>query len=214
MKRILLSIPNQHWISTYVMEKVIYIMRDGRYKVRLIMPSHKPYENNLHHIVNDFIKGGYDYWLNIDADNPPQNNPLDLVELDKDIIGLPTPVGNYLGNGERPVFLNAFDYYSETDNYREHIKKESLQEVDAVGTGCILIAKRVFNRVDLQKGAFTRKLHEDGTVWKGNDISFCERARANGFRIYAHYDYICDHMSEVSLLKINTAYGKMYKGGN
>jgi len=53
----------------------------------------------------------------------------------------------------------------------------------------------------MQKGAFTRKLNPDGTVDKGNDISFCERAREAGFGIFAHFDYPCDHMCEISLLE-------------
>lgn len=183
-------------------------MHDKRYNVKIEMPSNKPYENNQHHIVNDFIEGDYDFWLSIDADNPPLNNPLDLVELDKDIIGLPTPVWHYTGKeGERPIYWNAYDYDSNVDAYREHQERDGLQEVDAVGTGCFLIAKRVFQDKELQKGAFTRKQNKDGTVDKGNDISFCERARNRGFNIYCHFGYPCDHMVEVSLNEVAKSYG-------
>ena len=63
----------------------------------------------------------------------------------------------------------------------------------------------------MQKGCFTRKLNSDGTVDKGNDISFCERARENGFEIYTHYNYMCDHFSELSLREMNRHYMEYHK---
>lgn len=216
-KTVLVSIPNQHWIHTSVGHREHWLLGDARYSVRIIKPAHKPYVNNLHHIVVDFIKGNYDYWLNIDSDNPPTKNPLDLIELDKDIIGLPTPVWHFTGEdkpGERPYYFNAYDYDSSVDAYREHQPQEGLQKVDAVGTGCVLFAKRVFQNQVLQQGAFHRKWNEDGTVNKGNDMSFCERARTQGFEIWAHYDYPCDHFTELSMLEMIRAFHQMYQGGS
>tara|TARA_Y100000310_G_C20698933_1_gene827872 strand:- start:3192 stop:3836 length:645 start_codon:yes stop_codon:yes gene_type:complete len=190
-----------HWVHKGVVRKLLMLQLDGRYKLSIIMPSHKPFENNLHHIRNDFIKSTCDYWLTIDADNPPSQNPLDLVELDKDIMGFPTPIIHFdrKSLGDQPVYWNAYDYVKHADSYRPHTPFEGLQKVDAVGTGCVLFARRVFENKELQKGAFNRKLNPDGTVYKGNDISFCERAREQGFEIFAHYDYPCDHMNELSV---------------
>jgi len=201
MAHILVSVPNQHWIHKLVMQKIMYMQLDGRHKLSIILPSHKPFENNLHHIINDFVKGAFDFWLTMDADNPPLNNPLDLIELDKDILGLPTPIVHFDKDhlGDAPVYWNAYDYVKESDAYRPHVPFEGLQKVDAVGTGCVLFAKRVFEHGELRKGAFTRKLNWDGTVNKGNDISFCERARECGFEIFAHYDYPCGHVNEIEV---------------
>ncbi len=194
MTGILITVPNEHWIQKNVVHKLMLLQMDGRYRIRFEFPSHRPYENNLHHIVKDFIESDFDFWLSMDADNPPTKNPLDLIELDKDIIGLPTPVWHWQGKpGERPIYWNAYDYDSSVDAYREHIPKEGLQQVDCIGTGCFLIAKRVFQHAGMQNGAFTRKLYPNGTVNKGNDMSFCERARARGFEIWAHYGYPCRH---------------------
>lgn len=170
------------------------LQMDGRYRLRFEFPSQRPYENNLHHIVVEFVESGFDFWLSMDSDNPPTKNPLDLIELNKDILGLPTPVWHWEGKpGERPIYWNAYDYDSSSDAYWEHTPKVGLQKVDAIGTGCFLIAKRVFEHPGMRNGAFTRKLYPDGTVNKGNDMSFCERARARGFEIWTHYDYPCRH---------------------
>jgi len=213
MESILITVPNLHWIHQHVVHKLLLLQLDGRYKITIKLPSHKPYENNLHHIVNDFVKEGYDFWLNIDADNPSIKNPLDLVELDKDIIGLPTPIWHYkkVKRRERPVYWNGYDYVKKDDAYIEHLPREGLQEVDAVGTGCVLISRRVFENSNMRKAPFERKLNEDGTVNKGNDISFCERARDNGFKIYCHYGYQCDHFSELSLIETVNAFRNLYE---
>jgi hypothetical protein len=190
----------------------VKLLSDGRYDTQLIVPTNNPYENNLHHIVVDFLKGGYDYWLNIDADNPPMNNPLDLVELDKDIIGCPTPVYHFTDKvkNERPWYENAYKYVPKDDAYLEWPTKQGLQEVDAMGTGCILIARRVFDHPVMRQGAFTRKLYPDGTVNKGNDLSFCERAKDVGFKIWAHYDYRCQHFNELEMHEVIRAFHGVY----
>lgn len=192
---------------------MLELMKETRHDIKITMPSRKPYENNLHHIVVDFIKGDYDFWLNMDSDNPPLNNPIDLADLNKDIIGLPTPVSHFdgKGSGDIPVYLNAYDYVPRADAYRPHGMFEGLRKIDAVGTGCVLFARRVFEHPEMQKGCFTRKLNSDGTVDKGNDISFCERARENGFEIYTHYNYMCDHFSELSLREMNRHYMEYHK---
>jgi len=211
-KKVLVSVTNEHWIHKTVVKRMLQLIQDTRYEIRIIMPSHKPYENNLHHIVNDVLKDGHDFWLNIDSDNPPEKNPLDLVELDLDVVGLPTPIICFAGDGEGdvPVYLNAYDYVPEADAYRPHKTMKGLRRVDAVGTGCVLFSRRVFEHPEMQKGCFTRKLNPDGTVNKGNDFSFCERATENGFKIYAHYDYFCGHFSEVEINEMNKHYGELF----
>jgi len=99
--------------------------------------------------------------------------------------------------------------WPEKDAYREHQEKRGLQKVDAVGTGCFLVHKRVFNK-EMQKAPFQRQYHEDGRVNKGNDISFCERARKQGFKIFAHYDYPCMHFNELELNEVCRAFDNLY----
>lgn len=209
--KILISIPNESWIHKHCVFALLKLQQDKRYHTTFILPTHRPFENNLHHIVVDFIKGDYDFWLSFDSDNPPIDNPLDLVALDKDIIGFPTPVWHYKGKDkERPLYYNAYKYVAEQDAYTEWPIREGLQKVDAIGTGCFLVARRVFENPEMQKGVFTRKLHPDGRVERGNDISFCERAREQGFEIYAHYDYPCNHFNELELNEVVRAFTGLY----
>jgi len=205
--------PANPWIHKRVVFVLMNLSQDKRAKI--ILPTHNPYENNLHHIVNDFMEGDYTHWLNIDADNPPMKNPLDLLEYDRDIMGLPTPVWHFdepnVKKGERPIYWNAYDYVEEEDAYREHKEKKGLQKVDAIGTGCFLISRRVFLNPEMRKKPFERQLNEDGTVNKGNDLSFCERATKQGFEVFAHYDYPCMHFNELELNEVARAFMNLYE---
>lgn len=144
----------------------------------------------------DFLSSGEDYWLSMDDDNPPLRNPLDLIELDCDLIGLPTPVWHSSVRGDRPFYLNAMD---EADGgFKPHSQCEGLQEVDAIGSGCFLVSRRVMLAVAYQH-PFARVWGDDGLVEIGGDFSFCRKVRKAGFRVWAHYDYQCDHYNELSL---------------
>lgn len=213
-EKIFVSVPNTGSIHKLVSLVTNRLLVDKRYACTIIYPTHNPYENNLHHIVNDFMAGDYDFWLNIDSDNPPEANPLDLVCYNLDIIGLPTPIWHFTdkARGERPIYENAYKYVPEKDAYTEWPVKNGLQRVDAVGTGCVLYSRRVFENPEMRKAPFRRTYNTDGTVDKGNDIAFCERAISQGFLIFTHYDYRCKHFNELELHEVGKAFYELYKG--
>lgn len=197
----LVSVCNTGWLHKSV---VFTLLRLLKYDVQIILPTHNPYENNLHHVVVDFLESKHEWWLNVDSDNPPTNNPLGMLELNLDIVGLPTPVWHYKGEkGERPIYWNVYE--SKGEAYTEWMPREGLQKVDAIGTGCFLAHRRVFEHPDM-KACFQRTYDIEGRVDKGNDIAFSERARAAGFSIWAHFDYPCDHYNELPLNEVLRAF--------
>ncbi len=144
----------------------------------------------------------------MDDDNPPLRNPLDLVSLDLDVVGLPTPVWHC--DGETfPYYPNAMRKVK--DGYKPITVEgvpTGLVEVDAVGTGCCLIARRVlvelFTRCEGNpaEAPFMRRWNDRGLVEAGNDFAFCDRARAAGFRVWAHFGFECDHYKELPLREV------------
>lgn len=207
--KVFVTFPCLHWVHKTISHTSNKLLMDNLgYSLHVDYPTYKPFENNLHHCVVQFLNSGADYWLSIDDDNPPNRNPLELVALDRDIIGLPTPVWNHKGNGDYPIYLNAYRYVKERDAYVAWPTQEGLQNVDAVGTGCILMARRVFENAQMRRAPFQRTYNADGTVDKGNDIAFCERARKNGFQVWAHFDYQCKHFCELELSEVADAFAK------
>lgn len=207
--KVLVSVCNDPpWIHKRVVFVLLKLQQDPRYQVTIILPTHKPYEQALNRVCKD-LKEKYidhDFWLNIDADNPPVNNPLDLIELDKDIIGLPTPVWHDAVKGDQPYYYNALVKKDGTDGWMPAIS-EGLTEVDVVGSGCMLIHRRVIEMV--KRPWFMREYDEDGIVVKGHDYLFCEKAQSCGFKIYAHMNYPCEHYVETDLHSQIRAFNEM-----
>ena len=195
----------------HVVFALLRLQTDTRYRLKIILPTHNPYENNLCHIVSQILSEDHDYWLSFDADNPPMNNPLDLVELDKDIIICPTPqwhtTRESIEKGDYPIFWNCMD--AVEGGFREHAEKSGLQEIDAGGSGCMLVSRRVLEQI---AKPFYRTTYHDGTVEQGPDFTFCMRAKAAGFRVWAHYDYPCRHFKEVELTEAIQAFGAVSCG--
>ena len=90
--RVLVTVPNMGWIRRELFQVLLDCAADRRYDVRLHLPCAVPLENNQHQIINKMKEEGYDFWLNFDDDTAVMGNPLDLVELNKDIIGCPYPL--------------------------------------------------------------------------------------------------------------------------
>lgn len=178
------------------------------HNVSFMFPTWSPYEHNIHRCWQQAIDDGADFMLSMDDDNPPTKNPLDLVELDFDLVGLVTPVWHSAVRGDRPFYFNAYDYVGEA-GYKPHEPCEGLQEVDAIGSGCFLVARRVLLALRDQQ-PFARQWNKNGTVHKGADISFCEKAKAAGFRIFASYDHLCDHFNTLPLLEVISAFGALH----
>lgn len=210
MTSVYLTVPNgDGWLHKHVHFAVIKILQDGRYRVRHDCPTHSPYVNNLHHCMKDFLNGGEDFWLTIDTDNPPLGNPLDLIEYNCDVVGFPTPVWHSEIKGDQPWYFNALDIQGE--GYTPHKVCEGIQEVDAVGSGCLLISRQVILKLKDQQ-PFMRTWNQDGTVDVGGDYSFCRKVKAAGFRIWTHYDYPCRHFNEIELIELIQSVGGMNNG--
>ena len=207
--RVYLTCPNgSGWIHKKTHFQIFKIITSSKYKIRHDAPTNSPYVDNLHRCIKDFLRNGDDFWLTMDADNPPIKNPLDLIKLDLDVIGFPTPVWHSVVKGDRPWYFNAMD--AVPGGYKPHEKCDGLQEVDAVGSGCLLIARRVIEKLRWQQ-PFMRQWLLDGTVGIGGDFSFCEKAKSAGFKIWAHFDYLCQHFNELELLEVIQAFGNMYE---
>lgn len=199
--KVLVSVPNEGWIHKHVCFVTDALLGDR--SVTVIRPTHRPYENNLSHIRNEALEDGYDWWLNIDADNPPMRNPLELVKLDLPLVGLPTPVFHWTGEaGERPVYWNA--YQKKEGGYTEWPKRKGLQKVDAIGTGCFLVRRDVLECVAHKP--FNRVCNSDGTVLYGNDLAWCRRVSKAGFEIFAHFNYPCRHFHELEIDEVVSSF--------
>lgn len=156
-----------------------------------------PISSNRNKITKRFLETDCDYLLMIDDDIVPNHNPCEMVFADKDVIGVPALVRSagqmicwtaYVehpdGNGYSAIDLDAFDDMFD------------LLDVAIVGTGCILIKRKVLEAV---KAPFHCEFDEDGIQKYGTDFAFCRRAKKAGFEIYTTTHRRCEHFKVVGL---------------
>ncbi len=219
-KRVFVTVPlaaKEH-LCDEVAKVLMALREDDRCAVNVEFPCSSPSEATRSEGLKLFLESDHDHWLQIDSDNPPPGNLLDLVPFldEKPIIGLPTPLHQHTRRGHPTLTYNA--YHSRAMGYQPiEPETEDFEEVDAVGTGCIFISARVFGNAAMRKQPFQRVWRDDGTVQLGSDLAFCERAKHCGFPIWVHWGYRCSHFSTVNLAEMmwlrRTAWDAGYAAG-
>jgi len=196
-RNVYISVLNQGEIRTELAKVLSLIQEQEGYRINITYPHKKPITNNRNSIVQKFLaQPEYDYLMMIDDDIIPPPNIMKLIDFDKDII---TPLMFVMQEGKvLPLILNqAKD--GQLEFSRDYLDKQGLIPVDATGTGCIVLSRKV---CETMKHLFRNEYDADGIKKLGNDLSFCLRAKKAGFQSYVHLDYVADHHSVCSLRDI------------
>jgi GT2 family glycosyltransferase len=162
--------------------------------------------------AKEMLRGGFDYLLMIDDDNPISPETLELMlEDDKDVVIAPILTRNPNKDGKHDLCA----YYSR----KVKIKDKSLRmydfitkfkdsgylhKIDAGGTGCMLIKRKVLEELakkyeyifeygDITVNGQRRTLSED--------VQFCERAVDNGFKIWLDERITPIHLGGQKIIK-------------
>ncbi len=195
MNKIQISILNQGTMRVELNNLLLKMFTENKeYELHIEYPNLKPIQANRNDIVNRFLKTDRDYLLMIDGDIVPKKNPLDLIKYDKDVIGLLCPT---FKNTEM-IWL-AMDKTKNGWTMSKKLNDEGLIEIDAIGTGCILIKRRVLEKI---KAPFNVIWNDDGTMDTGLDFAFCDKCKKENFKIYFHSDYFCSHFMNFDFLNV------------
>ncbi|HDY66398.1 MAG TPA: hypothetical protein ENH85_01255 [Candidatus Scalindua sp.] len=201
-KRIYIAVLNQGDIRVELSAFLHELPFQGKYDVAITYPNEKPISNNRNKIVQDFLlKKEFDYLLMIDGDIIPPPNVLNLADFQKDII---SPVCFiYQKSVVAPLTLKMGKEGQYT--VAEFKGYEGLIEVDAVGTGCMMLSRKVLEEIP---APFADVFDEHGVRKFGLDLAFCRKAKAKGYKVFCHLDYIAKHYVKVDL---QTIYGALAK---
>lgn len=194
--RVLVTVPNTGWMRREVAHRLIGMaIGQSTHNLTVVMTSYKPYEHALHRYAKHFRESDCQFWLNMDADNPPLTCPLKFTAFDLDYIGFPTPILKFDAERGKTVLLyNVIRFGGGASSVPAH----GLETVEAVGTGSFLMARRVADHSSLRQ-MFVRTLDADGCVVEGNDVAACRRMREAGFAVHAAWDCVCGHYNEIDL---------------
>lgn len=201
--KVMVAIPNQGEITQDVCLQLVDMMAQSfvtkKYIIDMRFSKVTNIDYNRNTIVKMFLNSDNQYLLMMDYDNPCLKNPLDLLDLKKDIMIYPTLMSKMTDSGEPSINYNVFLKEGKQWRTQRMTPGKPLMRYDAGGSGCILIKRKVLENI---QAPFLSKMKKDGTRDVGSDIWFCERARVKGFEIWAHWEYACKHLKRIDLLDV------------
>jgi hypothetical protein len=138
-----------------------------------------------------------------DEDNIPIRNPFSILDHNLDVCG-----GVYPGRSSKGFNFHAFDL--DKEKYPKEIffkfigpdRREGVQKVDAVATGCVAIKRHVIEKM-YKKGwaPFEELFDKWGIMVTSDDMAFCLKCMKLNIPVHADWNIICDHVKETSLLQ-------------
>ena len=192
-KAVMIAVLNQGAIRPELSTVLTELPLQDKYELHIYYPARKPIAQNRNMIVQNFLsRPQYDYLIMIDSDNVPPLNLLNLVDYQKDIVGV-------LYCGFQKGMIIPFVMKAGKDGLYKVMDlndKKGLVECDAIGTGVIVIKREVLEKV---RHPFRNEYDADGIKLMGLDFNFCKRAKEQGFKVYAHLDYVTSHWVTMDL---------------
>lgn len=180
--KVFIGIPNTGLLRTELVEWLM--LQDD---CDIFMPQAKPHDHCRNIIVNRFLETDYQWLLMVDSDIVPPNNVLGMIDNDVPVCAA---YARTMSNGELiPVGMTKDDVGYHHDFKHSEL---GLHKVDAVGTGCILIKREVFERLDKPYFKF---MYQDGLLINGEDFDFSERVG----EIYFDSRYKCKHYTTIAI---------------
>jgi len=204
--KIYLAILNEGWVRCEHINTVLMVLRTPNVELRLENPGVSwgiPITQNRNSIVKRFLDSDADFLLMFDDDVVPLYNPAEAVFMDKDVLGLPTRRRSgqkleWVVYAKHPVLENKYNAI-DLDKVRGDA---DLLKVDGVGTGAILIKRKVLETV---KAPFQDVFDEEtGLRVLGQDLNFCQKVIKAGFEVFAAPKMICEHIKEHGLISMDS----------
>lgn len=180
--KICLAIPNTGVVQS---ELALYLFKAAHFGLvhDLFMPQEKPHDVARNVIVHHFLGTDCTHLLMIDSDVIPPDNITRMVGHDI----CSAWVNAYKDGHLMPV---AMDRVKDGWKQRQTLGAGP-NEVDAVGTGCIMVRREVFEKMPAPWFEFIKD--ERGMLKAGEDFSFCQKAKELGFSIQFDTNYRCVH---------------------
>jgi len=197
MPKVFVAVPNQGYVIAQLAEVLTRWAGKWGDALRVYAPPYLfPIDLARNVCVREFLKGDWEYLLFVDSDVEPPSNALEvLLAHDRDIVSAMVPTAKKDVEGYLWPIPSA---------YKRHGKEllpyfgEGLAQVDAVGAGCLLVKRVVFEKLP----APWFKLEYNGNlteITRGEDFYFSDQARMHGFSIWVDYNVRCSHYTRHNL---------------
>ena len=204
---ILVAITHMGNTVTGLEAKLSKWMYESSYKAELFFSQENPTYSNRNKVCKYFKEmTKHTHLLFIDSDTVPFKNPLDLVKHEMHIVGGVYPRW-------KETIYEWLAMIRESDGKYVQLppdKRKGLVECDGVGAGCLMMTREILEQFE---DPFADKIKPDGRRSVGHDFYFCERAKKKGYRVYADWNTLCDHVKLVPLLPMIQSMKKAFDNG-
>ena len=215
---VFIAVLNVGWINSDLANWLAWLNRkETRYGPIQIntmdFETRMPLTVNVNSMVKKFLNTKSSHLLMLDDDIIPDDNLLKrFVAYDKDVIGGSVLI--WRKEWEGPMTCAAIKNLKNPTEYTfiDTVKgnNDGLREVDFVGLGCILIKRKVLEK--MEPPWFKQVFDDDGKkLVKGIDLYFCERAKDMGFEIYADRTKVIGQIVELNLAEVLTKQLRLLK---
>lgn len=165
----------------------------------------KPIPAARNALVKMFLESDCTSLWFVDSDVVPSENVFDLlVEPHPIRAGIYPVLAPKYERGKVPLWWTMYE--RQGDKYAAIQPSEKWEEVDAAGTGMMIISRAVFAdpQMELPGGNFFKETYnEDGSIAMSDDINFCERAKEAGYPIWVDSRIQCGHIKPVDTAYIS-----------
>ena len=189
-KKILIGIPTAKYIEPETFKSIydLEVPQDCQVTFQFFYGYNIDQIRNL---IADWTIKGYDYLFSVDSDIVfPKDTLKKLLQHDKDVVS-----GLYIQRKPGEHILEVYEANSiggVSNIPYAKIKDRGLVEIQGCGFGCALIKSKVFKDIGYPQFEYHSALNHNNTI--SEDVDFCRKALAKGFRIYTDTSIKCRHI--------------------
>lgn len=201
--KLMVGIPTLGKLSMATYSSLPNLRKKGL-EIELHFNSQTPLDRARNTIIQRFLDSKNTHLLFIDSDVMIPSNISSLLKRDVDVVA-----GLYgLWLDMKPVW-NIFEKTLEKGLYRaiNRFKKRELLEIDGCGLGCLLIKRRVLEKLTKPWCSFSSWDGETKRMNYAEDFSLCEKIKRAGFKIHADTSVVCGHVVKADIIEITNYIG-------
>ena len=175
----------------------LLIQAQDRYEVIIGCEIGHQIAHNRNRLVKKFLETDCEWIFFIDTDTIPPLNIMDMTEHKLDICS-----GYYYQWTQRQLMPLIFKEVE--GGYIADVGRPTdipnVVEVDATGAGCLLVNRRVFEKIE--KPYFLTPYNDEGEALSTEDIYFFKKVKKAGYKIFLDKSMVARHVKTVDLTEI------------
>jgi hypothetical protein len=197
--KVLIAVPGKP--EPQVWQMLLNINSDKRIRSHLMVPGGEPSEV-WNGAVQAVLKQEVDYLMCVDETAIPLKNPVDLLQFDKDVIGMPSPRMIFGSKGSRYSY-QGYAFSEETDEPELVDNARGLMEIDAIAGGILIIARRALERIMAEGSTYSEDPNGMfSTNYHANEHGRESTASTRGIKVWCHYGYPCEAFQSVPIGRV------------